>query len=104
MSETEKSEVKAGTPSPERLGSPSDYDERCKNVGRIHGLVATVDEIALRLMKRKGTPLWVFSSLGLVKRNAICLIKPIEEHKNELENANADGSAVADTVRRDVGD
>ena len=70
----------------EPLVRQSLYLERNLDVCKAYGIVAGIDAIAARAMKRKGMPLWLFGMLGAEKRRAKDLIAPLVERRDEMAN------------------
>ena len=62
------------------------YLERNLDVAKIHGIVAGIDAITARAMKRKGMALWLFGMLGAEKRRAKDLIAPLVARRDEMAN------------------
>jgi len=68
-----------------------EYLARNTDVAKIHGVVAGLDAIAARAMKRKGMPLWLFGMLGAEKRRAKDLIAPLVARRDEMEKNGFEG-------------
>lgn len=83
---TQQNDANGGTPLAEPTGSAFDPLELNRSIGKAYGLLANLDTIAERMMKRKNSPLWLFTSLGLAKKTANELATTLEKHKNELSN------------------